>query len=79
MSMMSIVGLDVQVHVISNYLRGKIDLANHSSWHHELQLRDKCCIVSSPVGLYLDVELHNLFHHALCDVEQDRVFPVAPQ
>ena len=62
---------------MSNYLRGEIDLANRSPWHHELQLRDKCYIVSSPVGLYLDVELRDLFHHALCDVAQDRVFPLS--
>jgi len=72
-----IVVLDEPVYVVNNYLRGEVDTANRSPWHHEIQLRDKCCTVSSPIGLYVDLELKDVFHPALCEVAEDLVFPLS--
>ena len=65
------------MYVVSNYLCGEVDLVNRSPWNHQVQLRDKCCIVTSPIALYVDVLLKDLFHRAPCDVAQDRVFPLS--
>ena len=69
-----ILALDVPVHVMSNYIKGEVDITYRAPWHHEHLLEEKTCIVSSPVAIYVYYEVRDAFHRALCEVAPDMVF-----